>query len=118
VKIAVERPRPAGLLDHVQLRESFAAGSLGFPSGHAAVAAALAFTCAVYLGGWWFRASLTLAVAVVVGRLYVGAHLPLDVVGGAALGVISASAVVLALRSGRRRSTASRHQDRARPATP
>jgi undecaprenyl-diphosphatase len=51
--------------------------------------------CAALLGGWWLRASLAPAVVVVFGRLYVGAHLPLDVVGGAALGVVSASVVVL-----------------------
>jgi membrane-associated phospholipid phosphatase len=89
VKVAVERPRPAALLTGVHEREVFGEGSLGYPSGHAAVAAALAFTCAMFFGVVWFRIGLALAIIVSVGRLYVGAHLPLDVVGGAALGVIA-----------------------------
>jgi membrane-associated phospholipid phosphatase len=97
VKLVVERPRPGGLLDAVHLRELFSPGSLGFPSGHAAVAAALIFTFAAFLGGWWLRASLALGIVVLFGRLYVGAHLPLDLVGGAALGIVCASVVVLAL---------------------
>lgn len=36
-------------------------------------------------------------VAVLFGRLYVGAHLPLDVVGGAALGAVAGSIVSLAI---------------------
>jgi len=91
VKLAVERPRPTALLTGVHAREVFGEGSLGYPSGHAAVAAALAFTCAMFFGVWWFRLGLGLAIVVSVGRLYVGAHLPLDVVGGAALGVMAAS---------------------------
>jgi glycosyltransferase 2 family protein len=102
VKLVVERPRPAELLAGVHLRELLGQGSLGFPSGHAAVAAALILTCAVFLGGWWFRTSLALGIVVAFGRLYVGAHLPLDLVGGAALGVVSASLVVLALGAGPR----------------
>ena len=91
VKLAVERGRPGALLDGVHMREVFGAGSLGYPSGHAAVAAALACTCAAYLGGWWLRGTLLLAVVVPLGRLYVGAHLPLDVIGGAALGLMAGS---------------------------
>jgi membrane-associated phospholipid phosphatase len=35
------------------------------------------------------------AVVVMFGRMYVGAHLPLDLVGGAALGVVAGSAANL-----------------------
>jgi glycosyltransferase 2 family protein len=91
VKLAVERPRPAALLTGVNEREVFGEGSLGFPSGHASVAAALAFTCAMFFGALWFRIGVALAIIVSIGRLYVGAHLPLDVVGGAALGIIAGS---------------------------
>lgn len=97
VKLMVERGRPGALLDGVHMREVFGAGSLGYPSGHAAVAAALACTCAAYLGGWWLRATLLLAIVVPIGRLYVGAHLPLDVIGGAALGLMAGSLANLVL---------------------
>ena len=46
-----------------------------------------------------FRAVIGLA------RIYVGAHLPLDVVGGAALGLAIDAASMLAIRSRRRFST-------------
>jgi membrane-associated phospholipid phosphatase len=92
VKVVVDRPRPSGLLSDVMTREVFAEGSLGFPSGHAAVATALVITCSARLGGWWWRAMLLLlAIIVPIGRIYVGAHLPLDLLGGAALGAIAAS---------------------------
>ena len=97
VKLMVERGRPGALLDGVHMREVFGGGSLGYPSGHAAVAAALACTCAASLGGWWLRATLLLAIVVPIGRLYVGAHLPLDVIGGAALGLIAGSLANLIL---------------------
>ena len=57
----------------------------GFISGHAAISAALAAGVVPVLPG---ATPVLAALAGTVGfsRLYVGAHLPLDVVGGAALG--------------------------------
>ena len=40
-------------------------------------------------------AALALGAIVLFGRMYVGAHLPLDVIGGAALGAIVGSVVNL-----------------------
>lgn len=82
----VDRARPAALLADVSSRETFVEGSLGFPSGHAAVAAALTMVVTPYLPGRWRYLPITLLAIVFVGRLYVGAHLPLDLIGGAALG--------------------------------
>lgn len=88
-KQAVERGRPGWLLKGVETRERFGAESLGFPSGHAAVAAALTVVVAVHLSKRWAIAAVILACVVMFGRMYVGAHLPLDLVGGAALGAIA-----------------------------
>jgi undecaprenyl-diphosphatase len=77
----VERGRPGALLTGVNMREVFGEGSLGFPSGHAAVAAALTVVASVYLGRRWIPVVIALAAIVVFGRMYVGAHLPLDLVG-------------------------------------
>jgi glycosyltransferase 2 family protein len=89
VKQTVERGRPGWLLKGVEERERFGAESLGFPSGHAAVAAALTVVVAVHLSKRWAIAAIVLASVVMFGRMYVGAHLPLDLVGGAALGAIA-----------------------------
>jgi undecaprenyl-diphosphatase len=106
IKGIVKRERPAGLLDGVEGREVFAEGSLGFPSGHAAVAAALTVVVAAHLSRRWALTALALAIAVFFGRLYVGAHLPLDIVGGAALGAVAGSVVNLLIPP-RRRSESS-----------
>jgi membrane-associated phospholipid phosphatase len=86
LKHEVERGRPDALLHGVQERESFDIGSVGYPSGHIAVAAALTMVVTPYLHGRWRLVPAALVIVVAVGRTYVGAHLPLDLVGGAALG--------------------------------
>jgi membrane-associated phospholipid phosphatase len=86
LKHEVERGRPGALLDGVQERESFDIGSIGYPSGHIAVAAALTMVVTPYLHGRWKLVPAALVIVVAIGRTYVGAHLPLDLVGGAALG--------------------------------
>ncbi len=95
VKLYVERGRPGDLITSVNEREIFAPDSLGYPSGHAAVAAALTVVVAAYLGRRWAIAAVCLAVIVLLCRTYIGAHLPLDLIGGAALGVVAAAAVDL-----------------------
>lgn len=97
MKEGVERGRPGDLLDGVQMREVFGEGSLGFPSGHAAVAAALTVVASAYLATRWVVIAIVLAGIVVAGRMYVGAHLPLDLVGGLALGVVAGAVANLLL---------------------
>lgn len=87
VKELVNRGRPAAILADVHGRETFTEGSLGFPSGHAAVAGALTVVLLPYLSGRWRYLPVALLVIVGIGRMYVGAHLPLDLIGGAALGI-------------------------------
>jgi undecaprenyl-diphosphatase len=85
VKSVVGRERPGGLPVGTVLHEG-PVGGLGFVSGHSAVAAALAAAAAPYLSRRGRRVAWTLAWAVALSRVYVGAHLPLDVVGGIATG--------------------------------
>ncbi len=81
------RPRPVSLLADVRIRERIA-GGLGWPSGHAAVATTLAVVASPWLPSW-IRPLPPVTVALVgFGRMYVGAHLPWDLVGGAGLGLM------------------------------
>jgi glycosyltransferase 2 family protein len=96
IKGQVGRERPADLLDGVHQRGTHDSG-LGFVSGHAAVAVAIATLIAPYLGRRARWVAVAVAVGVCVSRMYVGAHLPLDVVGGAALGWAAGSLVHLLL---------------------
>lgn len=96
VKNLIPRGRPASLLSDVHIHGA-AAGGRGFLSGHAAVAAAIVTLISPYLGRRTRRALLLVVVTVCVARMYVGAHLPLDVIAGAALGWGAASAIHLLL---------------------
>ena len=89
VKPLVRRGRPDEYLDGVVVRGARQRG-LGYPSGHAAVALTLALTIPAALGrapGAGARLAAAAGVAATgAARMYVGAHLPLDIVGGYALG--------------------------------
>lgn len=87
VKVVVRRGRPLALLAGVHTRGRAAAGH-GYLSGHAAVATALTVAAWPHLGPGWRATTVGLASAVGLSRVYVGAHLPLDVAGGAALGLV------------------------------
>jgi glycosyltransferase 2 family protein len=96
VKTVVGRGRPPDLLDEVNVRGA-AADGLGYVSGHAAVAVATATILSPYLSRRWRRFAWTVAFLTCASRIYVGAHLPLDVVGGAALGWAAGAVVHLLL---------------------
>lgn len=96
VKALVRRGRPAAEMPE-DVRDSAVREGLGFVSGHSAVAVACA-------GVLWAAeppsarlAWYGLAGVVAGSRVVVGAHLPLDVVGGAALGQLLASSWQLAV---------------------
>ena len=95
VKQMVRRPRPATLLPGTRRRGKDAAG-LGYLSGHAGVAVALGAAALPRLGPAARALALGTIPAVGLTRVYVGAHLPLDIAGGAALGLAVDSAVGLA----------------------
>lgn len=92
VKDVTTRGRPGAFLADVQAREHFATGSLGYTSGHLAVAATIATLTVAHLRRPWREISVALVAIVAFGRMYVGAHLPLDIVGGIAMGVATGAA--------------------------
>jgi membrane-associated phospholipid phosphatase len=85
VKRLVRRGRPAGLVTGLRVRGRPASGN-GFVSGHAAVSMALAGETYHCLGAAAWPLPVLVAPLIGTARVYVGAHLPLDVLGGAALG--------------------------------
>jgi undecaprenyl-diphosphatase len=87
VKAQVERGRPAAELPDDAVRDTAVTEGLGFVSGHSTVAFACAAVLSPYLPRRWRVAGYALASTVGLSRVVVGAHLPLDVVGGAALGL-------------------------------
>jgi glycosyltransferase 2 family protein len=96
VKEFVQRGRPQTLLDEVNILGEPARG-LGYVSGHSAVAVALATVASPYLGRRARRVAWVLAGCVCLARMYVGSHLPFDVLGGAALGWAAGSLVLFVL---------------------
>jgi membrane-associated phospholipid phosphatase len=88
VKRVVDRGRPGDLLDAVELREAGLNGK-GFVSGHTTIAFAVATVLTPLLPGRWRLLPFSLAGIVAFARMYYGAHLPLDVVGGAGLGILA-----------------------------
>lgn len=93
-KHLIGRGRPGEVFDDLHLRDVDATG-LGFPSGHAAVAAAIVVAALPYLPRRWRWPALLFPLFMAFARVYTGAHLPLDVVSGAAIGVVVASSLHL-----------------------
>ena len=97
VKAVVTRERPGTSIGpDAELRGDVHVAGESFVSGHAVMVAAIACLVVPYLPRRWRPLGWLLVVAVMVGRVYVGAHNPLDVVCGAALGVAIGSGLNLA----------------------
>jgi undecaprenyl-diphosphatase len=90
VKPIVGRARPHGLLRGVRFRDEIG-GNEGWISGHAAVSSSLALIAAPELSPAGRTAAYGAAAAIGLSRLYAGAHLPLDVVGGSGLALMIAA---------------------------
>jgi undecaprenyl-diphosphatase len=94
-KEIVDRGRPGEVLTDVSFGYGIPMTGPGYPSGHTAVAFAIAVVLSPYLPRWLRWGLYALAAVVAFSRVYLGAHLPLDVVGGAAYGLIVGSVVNL-----------------------
>jgi membrane-associated phospholipid phosphatase len=101
VKALVRRGRPASLLGDVAPRRGTPSDGSGFLSGHVTVATGLATVAAPHLGPVGRPLAYGLVGVVGFARLHVAAHLPLDVVGGVALGGLLGSAWDLLAGPGR-----------------
>jgi undecaprenyl-diphosphatase len=91
----IRRPRPRraepGLGGALADPDAFS-----FPSGHSAVAFAVA-TAAISVAPALAPAELLLASGIAFSRVYLGAHYPLDVLVGIAIGVVSAGSTAALL---------------------
>jgi undecaprenyl-diphosphatase len=95
-KHLIGRGRPGEVFADLHLRDANATG-LGFPSGHAAVSAAMVVAALPYLPSRWRPPVLLFPLFMAFARVYTGAHLPLDVVSGVAIGVVVGSGLHLLL---------------------
>lgn len=88
VKAVVERERPGTSVGNVITRGAVELDGLSFVSGHAAITTAFAVALTGALPGRWRLVPSVVVVLNGLGRIYVGAHNPLDVVGGIGLGMV------------------------------
>jgi membrane-associated phospholipid phosphatase len=94
VKGLVQRERPGSILSDVVLRDVPSAG-IAYPSGHAVITAGIVVLLAPYVRRRWLAVLVALALLNSVARVFLGAHAPLDVVGGAAVGAAIGAALNL-----------------------
>lgn len=91
----VQRARPGTTIPSAIIRGDTPTHGLSFVSGHVALATALAWIVTPYLRGWWRVVPWLVVASVGAARMYLGAHAPLDVVGGVSLGLILGGAANL-----------------------
>jgi len=104
VKQLVERERPGTTICGYPDAFDEACGNfrdvplfgLSFVSGHAVIAWSVATVLFVALPGRWRWVPFVVATLNAIARVYLGAHNPLDVIGGGAIGVAVGVAVVAA----------------------
>jgi undecaprenyl-diphosphatase len=97
LKALVRRERPGTTIPGAVLRDVPSAGP-SYPSGHAIIVFGIVVLLAPYLRRRW-QLLLVVALAVLnsLARVYLGAHAPLDVLGGAFAGIVIGALLNLAL---------------------
>jgi membrane-associated phospholipid phosphatase len=91
----VQRSRPGTTISDAIVRGDTPTGGVSFVSGHVILLTALSWVATPYLHGRWRVLPWAIVALVSFARIYLGAHAPLDVVGGVALGLVVGGAVNL-----------------------
>ena len=100
VKSVVERSRPGTSIGDAVLRGDVSEGGLSFVSGHATITTAAAMVLTAVLPRRWKPVPWVVVVLNGLARIYVGAHNPLDVLGGIGLGLFIGGLLYAALLAG------------------
>ena len=101
LKLLAERVIRRQMVDYLAVRQRPGVSQIGailrggdvpvsgpsFPSGHVILAAGVGTIVAPILGPWWW-VPVVLTLLVMIGRVYVGAHNPLDVTAGLGAGLM------------------------------
>jgi undecaprenyl-diphosphatase len=95
-KAIADRPRPYEVMAGAVLRQQPAHGT-SFPSSHTAVTVAVVIALVPFLARSLAAAGIGYAVLVGWSRVYLGVHYPLDVLGGAGIGLAAGGVILLAL---------------------
>lgn len=83
------RGRPDELFDNIIYHDLMVRGP-GYPSGHTAMAVALGVVLYNHTPKRWHPLIIAVTILAGISRMVLGVHTPLDIVGGAAIGWISA----------------------------
>jgi membrane-associated phospholipid phosphatase len=100
VKAVVERRRPGTSVGDIIARGEVSLDGLSFVSGHAVITTAFALAMTAALPRRWRLLPWVVVALNGVGRIYVGAHNPLDIAGGIGLGMVIGGGLYALVASG------------------
>jgi len=97
LKRIVDQPRPTAVIPGLDVH-GYPQDPWGraYPSAHTALTVAAVAALWPWMGRAQRSAGLVVAVLVPLNRIYIGAHWPLDIIGGAAVGLVAAALTWLA----------------------